>query len=341
MLVAHQFCAPLAQPLKIGLCEIRDREGILLEWRDVHGSTFGEVSPLPGLHHETLEDCLDQLRRARSEWSKLGTVSWDDISDFFEVFPGSFRTLPSLRFGIEQVVWQRSQTQGSIPKNKVKTSGLAIFRHSDLACRQQASGISSAPHIPWKVKVGSNPLGEANLIRKILLDAPELKLRLDANRSLTVQGFDIFSKILRPLANQIDYFEDPLMEGLPKNSPFPLALDETLYEFPKEIPPEVSVLVVKPAHLGGIKAAEKLWRLARETECRMILSSVFDSSLSQKIYGQMACHLRIDHEYHGINTASFLKKDLGTQPLKTGGGIDPWLPWAPDQSLFTHSEELT
>ena len=61
-LTLYKFHIILTEPIQVSNKKLTHREGYILSLTDEKSNTgFGEIAPLPGLHKESLGDCLEQL----------------------------------------------------------------------------------------------------------------------------------------------------------------------------------------------------------------------------------------------------------------------------------------
>jgi len=80
-----RYRLPLTKPLRMMGHTLHERVGLLLQLEDSSGKRAeGEIAPFPGVHSETLEDCLKQLHAGFAEFK------WPQLS-------------PSVRFGLEML----------------------------------------------------------------------------------------------------------------------------------------------------------------------------------------------------------------------------------------------
>src|SRR4051812_29193842 len=98
------FSLSFVEPVRIGNKTIYSRDG----FRILHELGIGECTPLPGLHKETLGDCLRQWESVQSQW---GEVSF--LKDKIKLDQPGFGLVderllqglyPSLAFALEQVL---------------------------------------------------------------------------------------------------------------------------------------------------------------------------------------------------------------------------------------------
>ena len=328
------FRLPLKFPLFIDGKKSYRRDGLLLRLQDDEGHTaFGEMAPLPGLHSELTADCARETRvffRQHEEaillW--LNGESWASVAELTERI-----AMPSVRFGVESgllhLLCRKKQTHLAELLNDsfapaVPLNGL-LFGSRDKIFRQarllRQKGIRS-----FKVKVGRFPYEEEQrIIRDLLNEFPAVTLRLDANRNWSLPQALRFLQNLPP--QRIEYIEEPLTNKnelalLGKESPVPVALDETLSEPGSDeflALPGVAAAVLKPSVLGGIFATAKLAEKAQRAGLKTVLSDTFSSGVG------LAVHLALAAAWGGgapagLDTYRYLDADILRQPLEIREG---------------------
>ena len=223
--------------------ELKKREGCIISLTASDGADgVGEVSPLKGLHKETLEDAEMQLRQIKNSFTRNGIDTSSFCSERILSLDGSLTeyidkifflsgidrdmAAPSVRSGLEMAVLSvASQISGfplphalarhyygaaSLSSESLPINGL-VTRGSE----SQQSGEIVFPSI--KVKVGDmNVLADAQQLIKVKALSPsqKSKLRADANRSWTLESAQAFVSELQNLdpsaLSIIEFIEEPL-----------------------------------------------------------------------------------------------------------------------------------
>ncbi len=282
-----------------------DRTMALLEVADGDGARgFGVCAPLAGTHQESLDESLAGLRFWSSLCSSMVPLG-----------------LPSADFAISMAEMQlRGSLMPARESIRVATFVQGGATEVDVLANVGAfEGVSSV-----KLKVGRDGVDADRRAIHALLAAvePQARLRLDANRRLTV---DACAEMLHGFdPDRIEYVEDPLanpweLRTLVERTGIAIALDETALEWTRGegIPdsiafaPYVTAHVLRLSCVGRIDRSLHHARLARERGIRSIASTAYESN-----YALMAAAIvasQIDPEgasAHGLGTAHFYAQDL-------------------------------
>lgn len=261
---------PLHTPLlmKFGLLSLR--KGLYIQYESPEYSGWGEIAPYPGLSSETLEDCLHWFR------NQLHPLQL------------SAETPASVAWGLAMATGTlRSQLYTPQPRPPLPLNAL-LTQRTVTALIQEAQERYAEGYRCFKLKTeGAGSEDQQRILAVIRATGPDIRLRLDANRSWELNTALHFCEFLQPLQQQglLDYLEEPLrqIEHIPllfQQTGLPLVLDESLQSQTfTSLPWEsISGLVLKPMLLGPEQTF--LWaRLAREQGKSVTLSSVFESSL--------------------------------------------------------------
>lgn len=312
----YRYRLPLTQPLRMLGRTLHERVGLLLQLEDDSGNQAeGELAPLPGVHSETLEECLQQLHAgfAESKWPQLA---------------------PALRFGLEMAQWNLREQQGQttpagplVMLAPLSVNGLLMGSAADLVA--ECERLRTAGFQAVKLKLGRESVAtnveQVRVVRESL--GPEVELRLDANRAWTLEQAQDFAEQIQ--GAKIAYCEEPLQrpEDLPRlheSTGLPLALDESLWTNPE--PSTLSLqgvraVVLKPGVLGGWRATSRWVRWARKQQLRVVFTSCFESGLGLAWIARMASALSHTPTPCGLDTGKWLVQDLVVPSPKVAGGF--------------------
>ncbi|MBL9119453.1 MAG: o-succinylbenzoate synthase [Phycisphaerae bacterium] len=289
-----RYRSRLRTPMRFGGETFQEREGFFVAMEGPAGIGIGEVAPLPGVHRESLDRCLAALA------SSGGEPRLDHP--------------PSLAFGLDIA---RAFAYGDPVLCRPLRPSVGV--NELLADGGRPSG--SARTV--KVKVGRGPIElERAMLAEIIAACPAARLRIDANRSLTLDEAKKLFEGLDPA--RVEYLEEPL--SLPLELPalhfatgLSIALDESLHE-PRlraalETAPGVVAHVIKPSLIGGILAVrERAERTARQG-LRTTVTSTFESSYTLRVLARLITWLPATGGEHGLGTAGLLLDDPCIPPL--------------------------
>lgn len=297
------YTLPLLRPLTAG-SDTR-RHGVLLEIQRGDAIGYGEAAPITGFHPETLDDVVAQLRHA--------------------LHHGSTPAAATARFCLEGAQWSlNAATKQCRPaqlhsKNPAPSAPIQALIDAHDPCAQ-AQALTKEGCTAAKIKVGRrDPQQEVQDIHAIATAAPQLRLRLDANRAWDL---DTACQVAEQLAGvAIDYIEEPLqnpdqLAAFHDRTGMPFALDESLQEHPKTFPAGTRALVIKPTVVGGIHAARQWMARAQSHQLSAIISATFESGVGLGLLAELACTTHPDPPPQGLGTGRWLAGDVCIPALK-------------------------
>ena len=332
----HRFALPLCRPLTLANQLARHREGCLVSWRDDEDCVgWGEVSPLPGLNLETLDQAIDQVTQICQI-----LVGCNITMDGF--WGGDWlpkETLhPSVAFGLECSLLDLLAKNSGLgladilrdgPAKRVPVAGL-LHGHIDDVLKR-AKELVDAGYGCLKLKVGRGRWqDDADLVDLLRKHTPEsVHLRLDGNRGWSVADALCFARCVG--RERIEFVEEPIHDptDLPeyvRKSVLPVALDETVAEQGLDLFVElehVVAVVMKPTRIGGVRRCCSLSERCREKGMMPIVSSSFESSVGLLALASLAACVQNPGVATGLGTLDWYQVDL-IEPglLITDGAID-------------------
>jgi o-succinylbenzoate synthase len=338
------FCLPLLQPLSTAHGPILERVGRLIRLEDEQGGVgFGEATPLPEFGTEDLADCDAAIRAGMTRL--LESCDSSRTTPDEAILPAC-RLAPSARAAFECALEDlRAQRAGvtlaaSIRRRALLPGDPADFvRVQCLVAGDTPEAVAQAATRAWargerafKLKLAVSPALrgiEADLERVAALRdsvGPEAMIRLDANEAWSLG--EAQSALSSLACFGIDYVEQPIARGdlaglarLDREAPVAVAADEALLGDGLERCLErraASILIVKPAALGGIGPAIELLARARALELRVVWSTLLDAAVSRCSVLHLAAALGPHDEFHGLATGSLLACDVAEYPVASG-----------------------
>jgi len=332
---AFRYELPLVAPLRLGRQELLSRSGFIIRLGDDEGHVgYGEVTPFPNLHRETVEDALRQWRELQPDLPG-GTLpeGLERLQGSFEHWLGDYRLYPSLRHGLETAVLNylaccRRTTLAALLNpvyHKSLQCNALLIDSAELAA--QGRQLSAAGYTTVKLKVGRQLLERdiafVRNARQALGSA--CSLRLDANRYWDLTTAVRFGQAVATC--EIEYIEEPLAD--PRQSAtfyemtgIPVALDESLAlanPATLDVPPGVAAFVLKPAVLGGFERTLRFIELARRHRLKTVISSVFESGIGLAALANYAAAV-CGPVPVGLDTYRWLRQDLPEQRFTADGG---------------------
>lgn len=177
-----------------------------------------------------------------------------------------------------------------------------------------------------KIKTRGVPVGElVGLVERIQDATGGLAVRIDPNRGW---DFGMAMRMAEALSGKgVEYLEEPVggdeMERFVRESPVPVALDETL----REVSPEelgrfsrAVALVLKPTLMGGFSVCRRFADAGGALGMRSVVSACFESGVGIYSLGRFAASLPLASAA-GLDTYSRLGGDVLRRRLDLGGFV--------------------
>lgn len=294
----YSFSLPMEAGVILRYQRLKTRDGLLVCLQDGDSEGWGEISPLPEFSQETLEEATAETIVRLNEWVKDGKISDSP--------------LPSVAFGCSCAV---AELTGELPKG-------ADYRKAPLCSGDPDDLILSLDAMEGekvaKVKVGLYEAVRDGMVANLLLEAvPELKLRLDANRSWTRTKADGFAKYVNPdYRDRIAFLEEPCKtreESLQfaADTGINIAWDESVREegFKVEAQAGVAAIVIKPTLTGSLAYCRSLVEDAHRLGLQAVISSSIESSFGLTQLARVA-HWLTPNTIPGLDTVSLIQSQL-------------------------------
>jgi O-succinylbenzoate synthase len=335
----YRYSLPLKQPLTLKSTTIDSRDGFLVKVTGESGASgWGGIAPLPGFSRDSLEQVEKELpvvaRALKSSTIPDGVQSLD--GGFDRWLKGVTNT-PSIRFGLESAVLNLvaalkgvtvADLISSDNTSDVMVNALLTGSQPDILTRTDQ--LLAAGYTTFKLKIGTRPIDEeVQLIAEIGAKiGPERKLRLDANRRMSIEAaFELFEKI-EPF--DIEYIEEPVanlnqLRILLKDRKrkVPVALDESLLELnPQDLaaPFGIKAVILKPTLLG-LERAVAFARVASEKRMLSVISSSFESSVGIGMLVSLAGAFGgKERPAAGLDTLAWFQSDTVEPSVHIAGG---------------------
>ncbi|MGG4664210.1 o-succinylbenzoate synthase [Providencia vermicola] len=294
----YSFSLPMEAGVILRYQRLKTRDGLLVCLQDGDNEGWGEISPLPEFSQETLEEATAETIVRLNEWVKDGKISDSPLS--------------SVAFGCSCAV---AELTGELPKD-------ADYRKAPLCSGDPDDLILSLDAMEGekvaKVKVGLYEAVRDGMVVNLLLEAvPELKLRLDANRSWTRTKADGFAKYVNPdYRDRIAFLEEPCKtreESLQfaADTGINIAWDESVREegFKVEAQAGVAAIVIKPTLTGSLAYCRSLVEDAHRLGLQAVISSSIESSFGLTQLARVA-HWLTPNTIPGLDTVSLIQSQL-------------------------------
>jgi O-succinylbenzoate synthase len=321
----YRYGLPLRRPLALKGATLRCREGLLLRLTGEDDSEgWGEISPLPGLSEESLDEAAVQLRRLAG--GLLGHLLTDDLIDPDGAFVRQLEHIapaPSVRFGLELAIWNLYATfsgkvlpelVASQPRESVPVNGLLSGPPDEVL--EGARRMRNTGYEAIKLKVGARTVArDVRVVRALGEELGEaVSVRLDANRAW---GYEEAAEFASGVA-RFEYVEEPLadparMSDLAREFGVPVALDESLVGMePEELEERryARAVVLKPTLLGGISRTLRMAERALRLGMKPVVSSAYESGVGTAALVALAAGIGERPVPAGLDTYRALAGDV-------------------------------
>ncbi len=344
-----KYRLPLARRYRAGSVDVDHREGRLVRLRsDDRIVGYGEIAPLPGLHKESLADVDTVLATVCPElegqrFERFGDLANNVANRIAACAPRGDFGAPSAVFGLQcaaaSVFAQAENTTpahilSKKPREHVKINALFVGTAAQAAEAVANGTLDAYPSV--KVKVGRMPAAAEREMLQVLLSGLDegVKLRLDANRTLTLESAIERFRGLPP--ERIEYLEEPLAEAtqltdLHAATGLMIGLDETLLVpalFHLGRMPFVKAWCLKASLVGHWKRMLFLSDEARKHGAATVVSSCIESGLGLGWQVQMAAALPGAVAPSGLGTESWLRIDLVSPRYNSSRGYVRTSDWS-------------
>ncbi|MGL4724036.1 MAG: o-succinylbenzoate synthase [Scandinavium sp.] len=277
---------------------LKTRDGLFVWLREGESEGWGEISPLPGFSHETLDE------------AQAATVAW--VNAWRQGDDNALPEIPSVAFGLSCAV---AELNDELPQE-------ADYRAAPLCTGDPDELFAVLEAMPGekvaKVKVGLWEAVRDGMVVNLLLEAiPDLSLRLDANRAWTPLKAQQFAKYVNPdYRSRIAFIEEPCKtrddsRAFAHETGIAIAWDESLREagFTFTAEPGVKAVVIKPTLTGSLQKVREQVAAAHAQGLTAVISSSIESSLGLTQLARIAAWLT-PQTMPGLDTLSLMQAQL-------------------------------
>lgn len=309
------------------------RQGYIVRFSGKGMDIAAEIAPLPGFSSESTRDIC-----------KVFGTNHKDLNDFFlnvdaqediKHLISQSNYPPSVQFGIcclaLDLISHRNG-KADIP-GPVVESGSSIAANAVVGIdnRQEVHSTIKSLYTSGfrtiKLKCGPDPSFLQEIIKKATDVFPDLKFRLDANRSWpkkhALKILDGFSGL------SIEYCEEPFqfknleeIAGLRADSPLPIALDESIVNFrtlDKILDIHAAdVIIIKPMILGSIVGLIERFSQDHTHSVNRVCTTSLESGVGRRSVAKAASIFGSAHLAHGLDTGRLLDEDIYTEHPEEG-----------------------
>jgi o-succinylbenzoate synthase len=330
----YTYSLPLVKPLKMKGSEQNNRDGLIIELEDKNGiKGFGDAAPFLGLHKETLQNIIDEIKNILLKFSNLEINTKEELFSQLSSLP---KCAPSLMFGLEWslIDWfakTKNINPGQLfnpgPNQKIWLNTLLTGTSKEVI--NQAKALKNTGHRSIKLKVATRSLEDDITLVHTLDEIFEgkISLRLDANQSWRFKDAVRFGKAVR--AATIEYIEEPcaspeLFADFYFETGLNYAFDETLVQpvFTKiRNFTGLSTLILKPSVIGSLQQIKKRTDWAKEKNLKIVFSSTFESGIGLWAIAHLASAFGEKNVDNGLDTFHWFENDVLVPAFKTDGAF--------------------
>ncbi|KEY60388.1 o-succinylbenzoate synthase [Serratia sp. DD3] len=298
MAALYRYSVPMEAGVVLRNQRLKTRDGLLLHLQQGEQQGWGEITPLPEFSVETLE----QAQQAALAWGQAWVADQSPAPTLW----------PSVAFGTSCAL---AELSGQLPQQ-------ADYRKVPLCSGDPDELFDVLAALPGekiaKVKVGLYEAVRDGMVVNVLLEAlPDLKLRLDANRSWTAAKADSFAKYVNPRwRDRIAFLEEPCKtrdesRHFAQSQGIAIAWDESVREadFVVQAEPGVAAIVIKPTLVGSLERCQELVTQAHQAGLVAVISSSIESSLGLTQLARIAHWLTPD-TVPGLDTLNLMQAQL-------------------------------
>lgn len=299
----YRYSVPMEAGVVLRNQRLKTRDGFLVSlWQD-EKTGWGEIAPLPGFSLEDLPQALDAIKHGLSQWVQGASLT---------AVASAFSTLPSVAFGLSCA---DAELRGELPQTL--STRCAPLCHGDPNELYARLGALPGEKLA-KVKVGLyESVGDGLNVSMLLEALPDLRLRLDANRSWTPVKAEGFARHLAPeLRSRIAFIEEPCLtreqsREFSRATGIAIAWDESVREsgFTVEAEPGVAAIIIKPTLTGSLMRCRQLIAKAHAAGLEAVISSSIESSLGLTQLARIARWLTPD-AVPGLDTLDLMQAQL-------------------------------
>ncbi len=325
----EQVSLPLADPFTIARGTQTHAENVIVRITDDAGMTgIGGAAPSPhyGETAATVEAVLPEL---------LTVVEAIDDPHAFEEIERRLRSRisgnPAARSAVSIAIHDLAAKRLGVPLYRLwgldpsqtpNTSFTIGLAETDVVRQKTAAAVESGYEI-LKLKLGTDR--DEELIEAVREEAPEARIRVDANEAWTPRETIENSRMLEEYG--VEFIEQPVPAENPdglrfayQRSALPIAADEscvTLEDIP-QIADRADIVNLKLMKCGGLYEAQRMIHTARAHGLDVMLGCMIESNASIAA----ACHLGPLLDYADLDGSLLLEEDDYAGVSLSNGQID-------------------
>ncbi|CAH0526584.1 o-succinylbenzoate synthase [Vibrio hippocampi] len=299
----YRYRLPMDSGVILREQKLTTRHGWIVELQQDGQTALGEIAPLPGFSHETVEQAGIEAQAQLELWSHGRDL---DLQQCY----------PSVAFGLSAALME---LDGRLP-----TEG--NYRAAPLCTGDPDEVLPALSRMPGKkvakIKVGLHEaIRDGMLVSLFLESIPDLELRLDANRAWDLAKAKEFAKYVAPsLRQRISFIEEPCASPghsvtFAIDTGIAIAWDETLQanidspEFSVKQLTGVKALIIKPTLIGSLERCMQIIKDAQQQAIHVVISSSLESSIGLSQLARFS-QWQVPDEVPGLDTLQLFSEQL-------------------------------
>ncbi|GLT15756.1 o-succinylbenzoate synthase [Vibrio algivorus] len=304
----YRYNLPMDSGVIVRDQRLLQREGYIVELTQGDNMAYGECAPLPGFSQESLDQVESELIEALQGWQHNG--EWRDWN---VMSPSVAFALSMAQCELDGLLPQQGEYRAAPLCSGDPDELIPIFETMSKDGRQKVA----------KVKVGLyEPIRDGMLVNLFLESIPDLQLRLDANRSWTLDKALKFAQYVSPeYRERITFLEEPcktpeLSRDFAQQTTINIAWDETVqqmdfngFELSSLLGNYVEAVVIKPTLIGSIEHCLSLIDFAQKNGLQAVISSSIESTIGLTQLARLSAW-KTPQQIPGLDTLQLFQAQL-------------------------------
>ena len=236
-LTAHQVSQPLVRPYRLSFGDVAAFDTVYVSLEGDGRLGIGEITPLPGYSHETIQSVREDVGRIR------GILAGREVREWETIFNDLHATSPFVASGFLSALqtWREDFIQACRADHfpAIALTALCGASSPDKA-GQEAVALADKGYGAIKIKVGRDARADLAIVEEVYRQVGErVSLRLDANQRLATNDAVRLCRALEGKENIL--LEQPFAPGnshdlarLAQSTPVPIMQDESVWS-PEDI----------------------------------------------------------------------------------------------------------
>ncbi len=292
----HPYSAPLTQPFRIAIGELREAQGVFVRLETDDGlEGLGEAAPLPAINDETQGTCLaigKELGRVLVGRDPVSVAT--RVAELDAAIPHN----PCIKAAFDMALWDLLGKITQLPvyrllggdSREIETDETVSIAPLE-QMREAAESVSRRGYRAIKLKVGAASLeddvAKVSAIRAAVGDG--VRLRIDANQAWDVPTAIAALRVLAEFGVEFCRTARPpdnleALRAVRRASPIPIMADEAVFSARDALrvihQDAADFINIKLMKCGGITEAVRIGHLARSAGMRCMVGCMIESRVA-------------------------------------------------------------